>query len=87
MAALALRLIAPLADVVFHTAGTTTRMHTGRCTVINGVASYPEHGAGREAPLRTADAALYRAKHRGRNVVASANDCADTKLSAEHVQT
>jgi diguanylate cyclase (GGDEF)-like protein len=36
-------------------------------TVSIGVASYPEHGETAEAVLAAADAALYRAKRRGRN--------------------
>jgi diguanylate cyclase (GGDEF)-like protein len=43
-------------------------------TVSIGVATYPEHGATPETLLRLADQALYRAKHLGRNTIASAND-------------
>ena len=43
-------------------------------TVSIGVATYPEHGAAPEALLRLADQALYRAKHLGRNTIASAHD-------------
>lgn len=45
-------------------------------TVSIGVASYPEHGTEPEVLLRLADEALYRAKHLGRNRVASAADLA-----------
>jgi len=38
-------------------------------TLSLGVAVFPEHGATSTAILRTVDAALYRAKHRGRGRV------------------
>ena len=38
-----------------------------------GVASYPEHGAHRDELIERADAALYRAKHLGRNRVEAAS--------------
>ncbi len=43
-------------------------------TVSIGVASFPEHGADAEALLRAADQALYRAKHKGRNIAASGDE-------------
>lgn len=43
-------------------------------TASMGVASYPTHGAEWESVLHLADAALYHAKHNGRNQVASADD-------------
>ena len=43
-------------------------------TVSIGVASHPEHGNAPDTLLRLADQALYRAKHLGRNTIASAND-------------
>jgi diguanylate cyclase (GGDEF)-like protein len=41
----------------------------GPVTFSVGVAAFPDHGATREALLRAADAALYRAKHEGRDRV------------------
>jgi len=41
-------------------------------TISLGVACFPEHGASWEAALKTADAALYRAKAAGRNCVVMA---------------
>jgi diguanylate cyclase (GGDEF)-like protein len=41
----------------------------GPVTCSVGVATYPEHGTTREALLRAADTAVYRAKHEGRNQV------------------
>ena len=41
----------------------------GPVTCSVGVAAYPEHGTTREALLRAADTAVYRAKHEGRNQV------------------
>ena len=38
-------------------------------TLSFGVAAYPDHGATRDAVLRAADTALYRAKHAGRDRV------------------
>ena len=53
-------------------------LHNGRLidstTLSFGVAAYPEHGTTREAVLRAADAALYRAKHEGRDRVAVAGN-------------
>ena len=39
----------------------------GTITLSLGVAIFPDHGLNRDALLRTADAALYRAKAEGRN--------------------
>ncbi len=44
----------------------------GTVTASFGVACFPSHGATGEAVVRAADAALYRAKHLGRNRVAVA---------------
>jgi diguanylate cyclase (GGDEF)-like protein len=44
----------------------------GPVTFSVGVAAYPDHGTTREALLRAADAAVYRAKHEGRNQIAVA---------------
>jgi len=41
----------------------------GPLTVSIGVAAFPDHGLGAEVLLRAADAALYRAKHEGRDRV------------------
>ncbi|MEP7355843.1 MAG: diguanylate cyclase, partial [Anaerolineales bacterium] len=49
----------------------------GQITVSIGVAAYPENGTSGEAVLAAADAALYRAKHAGRDRVVLA-------LSGEH---
>ena len=38
----------------------------GSATLSLGVAAFPEHGTAGEAVLRSADAALYRAKQNGR---------------------
>lgn len=38
-------------------------------TLLFGVAAYPDHGTTRDAVLRAADTALYRAKHAGRDRV------------------
>ncbi|MCX5844790.1 MAG: diguanylate cyclase [Deltaproteobacteria bacterium] len=43
-------------------------------TLSLGVAIFPDHGSTGEAVLQVADAALYTAKHRGRNQVAVAGD-------------
>jgi diguanylate cyclase (GGDEF)-like protein/PAS domain S-box-containing protein len=43
-------------------------------TLSLGVATFPDHGSMGEAVLQAADAALYTAKHRGRNQVAVAGD-------------
>ncbi|HEX7370730.1 MAG TPA: GGDEF domain-containing protein, partial [Rhodanobacteraceae bacterium] len=51
-------------------------------TVSIGVASFPEHGSTPEALLRMADQALYRAKHTGRNRVASASDLSPAARAA-----
>ena len=42
---------------------------TVRITISLGIASYPEHGNNYEKLLEMADAAMYQAKHRGRNRV------------------
>ena len=42
-------------------------------TLSVGVAVFPEHGSASDAILRAADAALYRAKHAGRDQVAMAD--------------
>lgn len=52
-------------------------------TVSIGVATYPEHGRSPEELLRMADQALYRAKHRGRNTVASTGEPATDPPPAE----
>jgi diguanylate cyclase (GGDEF)-like protein len=44
----------------------------GPITVSIGVAVFPQHGRVAEVLLRASDAALYRAKHQGRNRVSSA---------------
>jgi diguanylate cyclase (GGDEF)-like protein len=44
----------------------------GAVTVSIGVAEYTRHGPGVQALLAAADAALYQAKHAGRNRVAEA---------------
>lgn len=41
----------------------------GQVTVSIGVAAYPDHGADRDVLIRSADEALYRAKHEGRDRV------------------
>ena len=46
----------------------------GSATVSIGVAAYPEHGQTRNELLAAADAALYKAKERGRNCVVSAGE-------------
>lgn len=49
----------------------------GPITISLGAASFPEHGATQEELIRTADAALYRAKQEGRDrVVAAGGDSA-----------
>lgn len=45
----------------------------GPTTVSLGVAAFPDHGLDKEALLRIADAALYRAKHEGRNRAVTAS--------------
>jgi diguanylate cyclase (GGDEF)-like protein len=45
-----------------------------RLTISIGVATYPHHGADRDALLDAADKAMYRAKSRGRNCCCSASD-------------
>lgn len=45
----------------------------GGVTISIGVASYPEHGGNWREVLRMADAAMYQAKHQGRNRVALAD--------------
>lgn len=52
------------------------RRPLGHITVSVGVASYPQDGATDEALVRAADAALYRAKHDGRDRVVAASDIA-----------
>jgi diguanylate cyclase (GGDEF)-like protein len=44
----------------------------GSVTVSLGVAAFPQHGDTPEALIRSADRALYQAKERGRNKLASA---------------
>jgi len=44
----------------------------GRVTLSAGIAVFPEHGTDQDALLRSADAALYRAKQDGRDRVATA---------------
>ncbi len=51
-------------------------------TVSIGVSSYPEHGDSLETLRRTADKALYNAKHAGRNQVASAGSLVHPDPSA-----
>jgi diguanylate cyclase (GGDEF)-like protein len=46
----------------------------GNISVSVGLASFPDHGTSSEALLRAADAALYRAKERGRDCVVSAGE-------------
>ena len=46
-------------------------------SVCIGVASYPDHGTGREALLAAADQAMYRAKSMGRNQVCTADELAE----------
>lgn len=41
----------------------------GQVTISVGIAMYPQHGTSRDELVRAADAALYRAKHDGRNRV------------------
>ncbi len=41
----------------------------GQVTISVGIAMYPQHGSTRDELVRAADAALYRAKHNGRNRV------------------
>jgi len=41
----------------------------GPITLSMGVAAYPQHGANPADLLRAADAALYRARHEGRDMV------------------
>jgi len=58
-----------------------TRFEGGRDAPIHleisiGVATYPDHSAGRDALLDAADKAMYLAKSRGRNSVCSAADLA-----------
>ena len=48
------------------------RQPLGVVTVSLGVASFPQHGSTGEAVIRAADAALYQAKHQGRDQVVSA---------------
>ena len=52
----------------------TGTQSVGRITMSAGVASYPEHGDDAEALLRAADAALYQAKHSGRDRVVGYKD-------------
>jgi diguanylate cyclase (GGDEF)-like protein len=45
----------------------------GPVTFSAGVAAFPDHGPTREAVLRAADTAVYRAKREGRNTIAAAD--------------
>lgn len=60
-----------------------TIVHQGRSlgpvTVSVGVAALPEHGTAHQMLLQSADAALYRAKHEGRDRVAVANPITQTE--------
>jgi len=47
----------------------TGAQSVGRITISAGVAFYPDHGEDVETLLRAADAALYQAKHAGRDRV------------------
>src|SRR5262249_34719384 len=53
--------------VAFEVARTRAGGRELSATVSLGVASFPAHGADREAVLRAADRALYRSKSEGRN--------------------
>jgi diguanylate cyclase (GGDEF)-like protein len=57
-------------DTVFE-AGSEGKL---RLTISIGVATFPEHGGGRDALLDAADKAMYRSKSLGRNRVCSAAD-------------
>lgn len=46
----------------------------GQVTISVGIAMYPQHGASKSELVRAADAALYRAKHEGRNRVMVAEE-------------
>ena len=62
----------------------TSAQSVGRITISAGVAFYPDHGEDVETLLQAADAALYQAKHAGRDRVAgyTANAHSDTKAAA-----
>ena len=57
----------------------TVTQSVGRITLSAGVACYPEHGDDMETLLRAADAALYQAKHSGRDRVVA---CIDDAVAA-----
>jgi diguanylate cyclase (GGDEF)-like protein len=61
----------------------------GAVTLSIGVACFPEHGSRREQLLQAADAALYEAKHGGRNrvVVSSIKTLKAVETPPQHAQT
>jgi two-component system cell cycle response regulator len=57
----------------------------GEVTISLGVALYPQDGRTAEHLLRTADEALYRAKHAGRNQVVLAEPFAVEAMQLEGI--
>jgi diguanylate cyclase (GGDEF)-like protein/putative nucleotidyltransferase with HDIG domain len=57
------------ASSIVHRVGDMDLAYLGTVTVSAGVATYPQHGADRDALIRLADSALYWAKEHGKNRV------------------